>query len=178
MGIEPVTLKNVHPACLRSAFWEAGPNVDDIRLAKEMWLTSTLLDYGTCGFSIPNVATILFAPPSLVPGSSFMNAGPVSPDAVLITSLFTSRLSEGVSSLLIDAALAHLFSLDLPAVEAFGWRSGTFGPIGLIPEEALLSAGFEVLREDESAPLLRLELPPATGLLAAAEVEELLRVCV
>lgn len=179
MQIEPVTLHNVYPACLRTAFWEAGRDVDDVRLTKELWLTSTLLDYGTCGFSIPDIATILFAPPSFVPGAGLMNAGPVSPDAVLITSLFASGVTEGVSAVLIDAVLAHLLSLDIPAVEAFGWRSGsTYGPIGLISEQALLSAGFSVLREDEEVPLLRLELPPADGLLAAAEVEELLRVCV
>lgn len=178
MQIEPVSLTNVHPACLRSAFWEAGSAVSDIRLTKELWLTSTLLDYGTCGFSIPDVATILFAPPSLVPGAAEMSAGPVSPDAVLISSLFTSRISEGISAVLIDACVSHLLAADVTAVEAFGWRSGTFGPIGLIPEQDLLGAGFSVIREDSSVPLLRLELPPAGGLLAAAEVEELLRVCV
>lgn len=168
MHIEPVTLENVHPACLRTAFWEAGPSATDIRLAKEMWLTSTLLEYGTCGFSIQDVATILFAPPSLVPGARLMSAGPVSPDATLITSLFTSRISEGVSAVLIDAVLAHLLATDVTAVEAFGWRSGTFGPIGLIPEKYLFSAGFSVIREDEEVPLYRLELPPESGLLAAA----------
>lgn len=172
MSVEPVSLSNVHPACLRSAFWEAGSDVPDIRMAKELWLTSTLLNYGTCGFSIASVATILFAPPTLLPGAQEMPSGPVSPDAVLISSLFHGELAAGTTALLIDACLAHLIATDVRAAEAFGWRSGTFGPIGLIPETDLLAAGFSVVSEHDEVPRLRIELPPVDGLLTAAQAVE------
>ncbi|MEJ6014088.1 hypothetical protein WG936_09580 [Corynebacterium sp. H127] len=180
MRIEPVSLGNVHPACRRSAFWEAGSTVADAEMAKELWLSRTLMTYGTCGFSAISdspVATILFASPTLLPGAQELPSGPVSADATLLSSLFCGCLDSGNTNLqtvLIDAALAHLLSRDVPAVEAFGWRSGTYGPIGLIPEELLLASGFAVVKEHEEVPRYRLELPPADGLLAAAEVEELL----
>lgn len=177
MRIEPVTLSNVHPACLRSAFWEAGRDVADPAMEKELWLSSTLMTYGTCGFSVADVATILFAPPSLLPGCQEMPSGPVSADATVISSMFGSRIGAGMHAVLIYAVLGHLLAADVPAVEAFGWRSGsTFGPIGLIPESALLAAGFWVVSEDPEVPRLRIELPPADGLLTAAEVSSLLAV--
>lgn len=177
MRIEPVTLANAHPACLNSAFWEAGPDVPDVRMAKELWLNSTLLTFGICGFSIPDTATILFAPPSLLPGAALMPSGPASPDATLISSLFSGVFAEGATAVLIDACLAHLVAADAPAVECFGWRSGsTFGPIGLIPESALVESGFQLVADHDEVPRYRMELPPVDGLLAAAEIEELPRV--
>ncbi|MFV8382140.1 hypothetical protein [Corynebacterium hindlerae] len=179
MRIEPVSLSNVHPACLRSAFWEAGSAATDVAMTKELWLSNTLMTYGTCGFSIPDVATILFAPPVLLPGVLEMPSGPVSLDATVLSSLFGSRLTEGAHAVLIDACLTHLLAADIPAVEAFGWRSGsTYGPIGLIPESALLAAGFWVVADHDEVPRLRIELPPVDGLLTATEVSELLAVAV
>lgn len=181
MRIEPVTLQNVHPACLRTAFWEAGSDVADPAMEKELWLSSTLMTYGLCGFSAvadSPAATILFAAPSLLPGAGEMPSGPASPDATLISSLFTGAMDSSLSAVLVDAVLGHLVARDIPAVEAFGWRSGTYGPIGLIPENVLVKAGFSLLVDHDEVPRYRMELPPVDGLLAAAEVEELLRVSV
>ena len=79
--IVPLTLDNLDdlPAqCRHCLFWELGPlaerpqpAADDAVLAKEAWLSATLLDWGSCG-KIAYVAgrpgrLRAFAPPGFVP---------------------------------------------------------------------------------------------------------------
>ncbi|AKK04356.1 hypothetical protein [Corynebacterium epidermidicanis] len=181
MRIEPVSLTNLHPAAKRSVFWELGASaaVVEPEIEKELWLSRTLLTYGTCGFSAVNSATaeatLLFAPPSLLPGVAAMPS-PVSPDAVLISSLFADLFDPSTYALLLDATLGHLLGAGVPAVEAYAWNSGPWGHLGLMPDFALLAAGFWEEAPHPELPRYRIELPPSDGLMAAAEVEELLRV--
>lgn len=174
----------------------------DTRFEKEAWVSATLLSYGTCGYSIVDVdsvtekasATVLFCSRELAPGARVMPTGPVSADAEIITSLFLDPGFEntGIEAVLLDAAIVELTRRGVPAVEAFGlaldcttedvaaleeehaeiYRNGR--EIGLISELALRSAGFEVAEPHPVLPRLRLELPPAQGLLAAEDVEKLL----
>ncbi|MDU0479521.1 hypothetical protein QVA66_09740 [Staphylococcus chromogenes] len=181
LRIEPVRVDNLHPAALRSVFWELGPDatVVDPEIEKELWLSRTLMTHGTCGFSALSFdtpsATVFFAPPTLLPGAATMPSR-ISADAVLISSLFADIFDPGTYAQLLDATLVHLLGQEVAAVEAFAWRSGPWGHLGLIPDFALEAAGFWEESAHDELPRYRIELPPSEGLMAVAEVEELLRV--
>lgn len=211
--LRPLTDDNqrlLHRLAARSVFWELEPELacrvteaGDAQFEKEVWISTTLLDYGTCGYSIVDgdgaaglsvTATILFCPASLAPGARAMPTGPVSEDAEIITSLFVDPGFEamGIEPVLLDAAIMELTRRGATAVEAFGLAIDCTTEdvaalceehadivardreIGLISEMALRSAGFEVVEPHPVLPRLRLELPPAQGLLSAAAVEKLL----
>lgn len=189
----------IHPAARTSVFWELEPdlatNVVDVAFEKEAWLSMTLVDYGQCGFNIgfpddrPARATILYCSADRAPGATRMPSGPVSDDADIITSLFVDPGFEGIGmeALLLDASIMHLLQHSATAVEAFGLRESHPEPtgdvasivaeadtIGLLKESGLQSAGFHVVRDHPVLPRLRLDLPPAHGLLSAAAIEKLL----
>lgn len=114
-----------------------------------------------------------------------MPTAPVSEDAAVVTSLFidSAVAGTGLEAVLMDAAIMDLLQKGVDAVEAFGWRTDAEEPlplaekpqeIGLIDAEVLESAGFEVVRDHPVLPRLRLEMPPAKGLLSAEAVEKLL----
>ena len=173
----------------------------DPSFEKEAWLTTTLLHYGCCGLSLERstlpraVATVLWCSRDDAPGAAQLPTAPVSEDAEVLSSLFIDPgfAGVGLEAVLIDAAIMQLVDRNVPAVEAFGWRQDFFaradvdelleGPvgrvlrsapeIGLMSVSALESAGFQVVADHPVLPRLRLELPPAHGLLSVAEVEEL-----
>lgn len=145
----PVTqeyLSVVHPQAARSIFWEVDrAGVDfisrngDPNFEKEAWLSTTILNYGCCGFSIGSlgdrientpvvprsvVATVLYCSRADAPGCVQLPTAPVSEDAEVITSLFIDlgRTGEGLEAVLLDAAIMELVRKDASAVEAFGWR--------------------------------------------------------
>lgn len=193
------TLTSVHPQAARSVFWELGDlDAGDPLLEKEAWLTTVLLTFGTCGFNLDAGsglrgrarATVLFCPPADAAGCARMPSGPVTADALVLTSLFVDPdLTVGASHVLVDAALAELTARRTRVVEAFGYRDGVEcstlpgslvglvadpQAVGLLPAELLAATGFEVVAEHPVFPRFRLELPPPNGLLSAAEAEELL----
>lgn len=93
-----VTLDNlgdISPRCRRCVFWELDPiarkraaEAGDLALEKEAWVSSVLLEWGSCGkiAYVDGVAAghLLFAPPAWVPRSLAFPTSPVSPDAVLL----------------------------------------------------------------------------------------------
>lgn len=133
----------VHPRAARSVFWELEPAAaDNVRRAgdpvfeKEAWLSTTILNYGCCGYSIathsPNdpdrsrkvLGTLLYCGRDSAPGSQQLPTAPVSEDTELITSLFLEpqHAEDGMASVLLDAAIMELVRKDASAVEAFGLR--------------------------------------------------------
>ena len=93
-----VTLDNLDDLpkrCRRCVFWELDPvsyaraeEVGDPALEKEAWISSTLLEWGSCG-KIAYVdgapaGYVLYAPPMYVPRSLAFPTSPVSADAVLL----------------------------------------------------------------------------------------------
>lgn len=100
----------------------------DAELEKELWLNRVLVDWGLCGFSIaeaygqPVTATLLFGPSRYAPTSLCMPTGPISPDAVMLTSLHIDPVmaDRGAEEALIDAAVTHLAGRGVRAVEAYG----------------------------------------------------------
>ena len=134
--IVPLTLDNLSELptpCSTCLFWELGPVADpsplppdEAALAKEAWLSATLLDWGSCG-KIAYVAGVpagyaLFAPPGFVPRSVSFPTSPVSGDAVLLMNAHVQRewRRAGIGRMLAQAVAAELVPRGVKAIEAFG----------------------------------------------------------
>ncbi len=119
----------------RCVFWEIDPAIaencrefSDPVFEKEAWLSTVMLEWGSCG----QVATVdgnpagcaLYAPPSAVPRAAVFPTSPVSPDAVLLTTLRAEfPHHEGdIPHRLIQAVVADLVRRGVRALEAFGIR--------------------------------------------------------
>ncbi|MBO0852433.1 MAG: GNAT family N-acetyltransferase [Nocardia sp.] len=120
----------------RCVFWEMDPAVvadsrefSDPVFEKEAWLSTVMLQWGSCG----QVALVdghpagcaLYAPPSSVPRAGLFPTSPVSPDAVLLTTLGAEPPYENsdVAGSLIQAVVGDLMRRGVRAIEAFGLRS-------------------------------------------------------
>ncbi|WP_054815213.1 hypothetical protein [Nocardia arizonensis] len=120
----------------RCVFWEIDPAVaEDSRafsdpvFEKEAWLSTVMLQWGSCG----QVATVdgnvagcaLYSPPSSVPRAALFPTSPVSPDAVLLTTLRSEYpyRDDDVAYRLIQAVVADLVRRGVRALEAFGIRT-------------------------------------------------------
>ncbi|WP_036566945.1 hypothetical protein [Nocardia sp. BMG51109] len=119
----------------RCVFWEIDPAVaadsrefSDPVFEKEAWLSTVMLQWGSCG----QVALVdgqpagcaLYSPPSAVPRAALFPTSPVSPDAVLLTTL-RSELpyhDNDVADRLIHAVVTDLVRRGVRAIEAFGLR--------------------------------------------------------
>lgn len=114
----------MHPQAANSMYWECAHEVDDPRFEKEAWISSTLLSFGPCGFSVRSDATVIFCAAADAPGISKMPTGPVGSDAAIITSLFVTsqRAGRGLEAVLLDTAIMDLMERDFEAVEAFGYH--------------------------------------------------------
>ncbi|AKE40240.1 Hypothetical protein NG00_02059 [Corynebacterium camporealensis] len=185
--LEPVKQGSLlHPEAARSVFWETESEVTDPAFEKEAWLSATLLNFGDCGFTIGDEATIFFCRREDAPGAQKLPTAPVSEDAEILSSLFikSNRAERGLEAVLIDAVLMNLTNRGSTAIEAFGYygeprEAQDFlghkpGRIGLLKVEHLKGAGFEVVADHPVLPRLRLELPPAHDLLSAAAVDDVL----
>ncbi len=140
--LTPDTLGRIQYQAARTVFWEMIPTdaaviaaTGDVAFEKEAWLTSTLLSYGTCGFSIGHregserrsqraLATVLFCSRGRAPGVVNLPTAPVSPDADVLSSLFIDPgfAGTGLEPILLDAAIMEIVGRESPAVEAFGRR--------------------------------------------------------
>ncbi|MBB5913785.1 hypothetical protein BJY24_002652 [Nocardia transvalensis] len=128
-------LDNLPAHARRCVFWEIDPAVaadsrefSDPVFEKEAWLSTVMLEWGSCG----QVALIdgqaagcaLYSPPSVVPRAALFPTSPVSPDAVLLTTLrseFPYQDGE-VAARLIQAVVNDLVRRGVRAIEAFGIR--------------------------------------------------------
>ncbi|APT93554.1 hypothetical protein CPHO_12380 [Corynebacterium phocae] len=184
MWVQPVTEGvKVHPLAARSVFWEIKTTVADPAFEKEAWVTRALVEFGECGFTIQDSATVYFCSPELAQGAAKLPTAPVAEDAAVITSLFADPGHPGLEAIVLDAAVMNLVARDFTAVEAFGYRDfaqarkllGEKPPrIGLMPVETLEAAGFRVVRDHPITPRLRMELPPPFELLTVAAMDDLL----
>lgn len=103
---------------------------------KEAWISSVLLEWGTCGQLAIDahtgvvVGTAFYAPPGRVPRSRQFPTSPVSADAILLTSIHAEPGYEQAAPLLLDAVVADLIRRGVRAIEAFGMVRGvsSIGP--------------------------------------------------
>nr|WP_120492750.1 hypothetical protein [Corynebacterium lactis] len=117
--------------------------LEQIRFEKEAWLNAVFLSWGPCGYSLrlydeardSNVAdqsgdvdnlrtvgTLLFSPPRFCPTTFSFPSGPISPDAIALTSYFYDpfEVDDDMTRALILTTLRNLALRGVSAVEVYG----------------------------------------------------------
>jgi hypothetical protein len=207
----------------RCVYWEVdpasvrGPHGDDQlwdpEFEKEAWLSMVMLEWGSCGQlavvcpdSMDDVAPLptgdepclgyaFYAPPGAVPRARQFPSGPVSADAVLLTSLGVESSCDSSDILprsLIAAVVGDLVRRGVRALEAFAHTaevtevadprvvSPVLRPVVevlgdcsvdqcVLDADLLLDAGFVVVAQHPYFPRLRLELEQGLGWKADVE---------
>ncbi|MFP5069289.1 GNAT family N-acetyltransferase [Pseudonocardia nantongensis] len=168
--------------CRNCVYWELSPRLaeqaDDYGttdLEKEAWLSEVLLEWGSCGRVVyvggAPAGYVLFAPPASVPRATELPTGPVSADAVLLTTMqvLPEFSGEGLGRALAQAVVKDLTRRGVRAIEAFGdARPGTEADC-VVPADFLRSVGFKTVRPHHRWPRLRMEL--RSGLEWKSDVE-------
>ena len=171
-----ITLDNLDDLpsrCRRCVFWELDPvgyaralEEGDSALEKEAWISSVLLEWGSCGKiayvdGVP-AGYMLYAPPHLVPRSVAFPTSPVSADAVLLMTahVLGEFAGGGLGRMLVQGAAKDMTRRGVKAIEAFGDLKWT-GPSCVVPADYLLAVGFKTVRQHLRFPRLRLELKTA-----------------
>ncbi len=188
--LAPLTLDSLGDLpdqCRDCVFWELDPvaaraaeRCGGSALAKQAWLSTALLQWGSVGRiayvdSTP-AGYLMYAPPHLVPRSTAFATAPVSADAVL---LMTGRVLPtfagiGLGRMLMQGVAKDLTQRGVRAIEAFGelghadgdehvdpgQRAATTGSCQL-PADYLLAVGFTTVRPHHRHPRLRLDLRTA-----------------
>jgi hypothetical protein len=196
----------------RCVFWEldphtlAGGQLADPEFEKEAWLSMVMLEWGSCGQVAadetddgdaedkdqPAAGFILYAPPRAVPRAGRFPTGPVSADAVLLTTMGTEPgRPEQLSTMLVGRVVDELVRRGVRALEAFGRTAAAAVSAATDPqprvqeaitslgdcsfdscmmsEQFLLDAGFTVVAPHRYFPRLRLELDRGLGWKAEVE---------
>lgn len=172
-----VTLDNLDflpKKCRRCVFWELAPHIREqaeefgqTDLEKEAWVSSVLLEWGSCGRivmlgEVP-AGYVLYAPPAAVPRAAAFPTSPVSADAVLLTALkvIPEFAGGGLGRMLVQAVAKDLTRRGVHAVEAFGDARPTEESTCVVPAEFLQQVGFKTVQAHPRWPRLRLELRTA-----------------
>jgi hypothetical protein len=200
----------------RCVFWEVDPStvagsdhLADPEFEKEAWLSMVMLEWGSCGqiaqpcdadgfvdadADDPCLGYAFYAPPRAVPRAQRFPTGPVSADAVLLTSIGveSSECADGLPRNLIAAVVSDLVRRGVRALEAFGRTAeitelneqhavtpelaaavSAFGECAVeqcvIDADFLHDNGFVVVAPDRYFPRLRLELEQGLGWKADVE---------
>jgi len=200
----------------RCVFWEVDPrtldgeSLADPEFEKEAWLSMVMLEWGSCGQVATPAPTdgtgdgapdsdehclgyVLYAPPRTVPRAQRFPTGPVSPDAVLLTSMGVEPgQPDELPSQLIGHVVSELVRRGVRALEAFGRTAeavqlldpesvdlelrSSITALGdcsfedcMIDAEFLQSVGFTVVAPHRYFPRLRLELDKGLGWKAEVE---------
>lgn len=199
----------------RCVFWEVDPqtlregdHLADPEFEKEAWLSMVMLEWGSCGqMAVSEPADddpdstgdaeclgyVLYAPPRAVPRAQRIPTGPVSADAVLLTSMGVEPdQSDGLRTMLIGEVVGELVRRGVRALEAFGRTeqaaelaeaehldsdlAAATAALGdcsfelcMIDADFLLDAGFTVVAPHPYFPRLRLELDKGLGWKADVE---------
>jgi GNAT superfamily N-acetyltransferase len=130
--------------------------------AKEAWLSSTLLEWGSCGqvarVDGRVVGYVLYAPPAYLPGLAAYATAPVAGDAVALATLRIEpeHTGRGLARMLLQSMTADLARRGVRAVEAVA--SATGQDACLVPADLLLAVGFTTVRPHPRHPRLRLDL--------------------
>lgn len=132
----------------RCVFWEVDPaavggddHLSDAEFEKEAWLSMVMLEWGSCGLIATTapvapgegsgersgiepacVGYVLYAPPHAVPRALRFPSGPVSADAVLLTSMGVEPdpATDGLQHELVARVVTELVRRGVRALEAFG----------------------------------------------------------
>jgi GNAT superfamily N-acetyltransferase len=171
-----ITLDNLEDLpirCRKCVFWELDPvsmqraeDAGDPELEKEAWISSTLLEWGSCGKlvyvdGVP-AGFVMYAPPLYVPRSVAFPTSPVSADAALMMTahILPEFQGGGLGRMLVQGVAKDLTRRGVRAIEAFGdlkWEK----PGCMMPADYMLAVGFKTVRPHHRYPRLRLELKSA-----------------
>ncbi|UXA13609.1 acetyltransferase [Mycobacterium sp. SMC-8] len=204
----------------RCVYWEVDPGIvgrgdqlSDPEFEKEAWLSMVMLEWGSCGQLAveyrtahageavaddpnddPCLGYVFYAPPRSVPRATRFPTGPVSADAVLLTTLGVEAGQDAaeLSHTLLMAVVNDLVRRGVRALEAFG-RTSQVGELAemetvtpdvrpvtealgdcsvdqcVLSADLLLDAGFVVVSPHIYFPRLRLELEQGLGWKAGVE---------
>ena len=205
----------------RCVFWEVDPStlgredhLTDPEFEKEAWLSMVMLEWGSCGQmaisapaggrtdatdddssgDCPCLGYAFYAPPGAVPRARLFPSGPVSADAVMLTSLGVEagHGNDGLAQSLIVAVVAELVRRGVRALEAFGRTEAAkelvdprrvpaeLRPVVevlgdcsvdqcMLDAEFLEQVGFVEITKHRYFPRLRLELESGLGWKAGVE---------
>ncbi|ACU98911.1 acetyltransferase (GNAT) family protein [Saccharomonospora viridis DSM 43017] len=185
MGVTLDNLEQLPLSCRRCVYWEVAPHLKEqaeqfgeTEVEKEAWVSSVLLEWGSCGRLVYSgdllVGFVLYAPPNAVPRAGAFPTSPPSPDAVLLTAFYVlpEFRGSGFGRALVQAAVADLTKRGVRAIEAFGDAQPETEDdehICVVPAAFLRSVGFKTVRPHPRWPRLRLEL--RSGISWKADVE-------
>ncbi|MDY6049643.1 MAG: hypothetical protein SPI77_03635 [Corynebacterium sp.] len=198
--ITPVTFADLPFAARRSVWWEVPDSFHltgaEAEFEKEAWVSAMCAEFADCGFLLGHGA-VFYCPPAAAPAAAVLPTGPVSADALLLSSLFIDPGYEGtgVDVALLHAALMQMTLLGYAAAEAFGYvcdRAGgadATGPgtvpsaqvaraAGFFPAQFLDDNGFHLVADHPLVPRYRIALPPADGLLSVAALTDMVAAAV
>ena len=166
-------LDDLPKRCRRCVFWELSEHMGkqaadfgSMELEKEAWISEVLLEWGSCGRVVymggAPAGYVVYAPPSAVPRAAEMPTGPVSADAVLLTTMqiMPEFAGEGLGRMLAQAVVRDLTRRGVKAIEVFGEQRSA-EPGCLIPADFLRGVGFKTIRPHPRFPRLRMELRSA-----------------
>ena len=155
--------------CAECVFWE----LDPVRRAqvrgheaeeKAAWVSMLLREWGSCGrVAVVDgqvVGHLIWAPPVHVPASAGFATGPVSTDAVVLTTVHVDAAHRGggLGRMLVQGMAKDLVLCGgVKAVEAFGDTRGRVGHC-VVPADFLLSVGFSTRRAHAVHPRMRMDL--------------------
>jgi len=175
VGVTLDNLDDLPGRCRRCVFWELDPvagdrsrEAGDTAFEKEAWVSTTLLEWGSCGriLYVDGVPAgyVLYAPPAHVPRSVAFPTSPVSADAVLLMTahVLPDFAGAGLGRMLVQGVAKDLTRRGVRAIEAFGdekWEA----PACVLPAEHLRQVGFKTVRPHHRFPRLRLELKTAVS---------------
>jgi GNAT superfamily N-acetyltransferase len=188
VGVTLDNLEQLPKHCRRCVYWELAPHLKaqaeefgQTEVEKEAWVSSVLLEWGSCGRLIYSdnlpVGFVLYAPPNAVPRSSAFPTSPPSADAVLLTGfyLLPEFRGGGLGRMLVQAVAKDLTRRGVRAIEAFGdaspseVESDAMGHTCVVPADFLTAVGFKTVRPHPKWPRLRLELRSAISWKADVE---------
>lgn len=163
--------------CRTCLFWELDPvrrsrvQAAEARETKEAWISEVLREWGSCGRAAVVddrvVGFLIYAPAAFAPGADAFPTAPVSPDAVLLTSVWIDPqyAGGGLGRMLVQGMARDLLHRGgIKAIEAFGDVgpiSGIHGSRCAVPADFLARVGFKTHRAHPTAPRLRMELTSA-----------------
>ncbi len=169
-----------HTTCL---FWQLDPVsrgrvlAKDAVAEKEAWVSHVLREWGSCGrialVDDRPVGYAIYAPPAYLPGAGGFPTAPVSPDAVLLATVWVDRphTGGGLGRMLVQGMARDLVKHGgIAAVEAFGDTRSPLPPGTCVaPADFLGSVGFKTQRPHGTTPRMRMDL--RTALAWRSEVE-------